>query len=75
FCAKSSLEAEVAAYIERFKQERDVADHALVVRNGKAQERPLSTGAGGLNIKAPRIKDKRECIAMVERSHHRPPLF
>jgi putative transposase len=55
-----ALEAEVTAYIERFKQERDVANHALVVRNGKAQERPLSTGAGVLNIKAPRINDKRE---------------
>ncbi|MFT5195582.1 MAG: putative transposase, partial [Candidatus Promineifilaceae bacterium] len=57
---ETALEAEVAAYIERFKQERDVANQALVVRNGKAQERPLSTGAGVLNIKAPRINDKRE---------------
>ncbi|MFT7586577.1 MAG: putative transposase [Cellvibrionaceae bacterium] len=42
---ETALEAEVAAYIERFKQERDVANQALVVRNRKAQERPLATGA------------------------------
>ena len=56
----AGLETEVAAYIERHQQLVDAEGHRLVVRNGKAAERTLVTGAGALKIRAPRINDRRE---------------
>ncbi len=56
---KVALEAEVAAYIERHRDERDDEGHALVVRNGKAKARKVTYGAGTLRVEAPRVNDKR----------------
>ncbi len=56
----TGLETEVADYIERHQQLVDGAGHRMVVRNGKAAERTLVTGAGGLKIRAPRVHDRRE---------------
>jgi putative transposase len=55
----AALEAEVAEYIERHRGERDEAGHAQVVRNGRAERRKLTTGAGTLEICAPRVNDRR----------------
>jgi transposase-like protein len=55
----AALEAEVAAYITRHAGERDDDDRALVVRNGRARERTVYCGAGGLKVRAPRVHDKR----------------
>lgn len=55
----AALEAEVEAYIQAHKQERDKKGHALVVRNGRSQERTLHCGAGSLKVRAPRVYDKR----------------
>jgi transposase-like protein len=54
------LEAEVADYVNGHVGEVDEAGHRLVVRNGKAPERTLVTGAGALRIQAPRVHDRRE---------------
>ena len=56
----AGLEAEVADYIERHAGLVDEAGHRLVVRNGKAAERSLMTGAGSLPVQAPRVNDRRE---------------
>lgn len=56
---KAALEAEVQAYIEQHHDQRDEKGHALVVRNGKARERTIQTGAGSLPIAAPRVHDRR----------------
>ena len=56
----AGLEAEVADYIERHQGLVDEAGHRLVVRNGKAAERSLMTGAGALKVRAPRVNDRRE---------------
>ena len=56
----AGLEAEVADYIERHQQLVDEAGLRLVVRNGKAAERTLVTGAGALKVRAPRVHDRRE---------------
>lgn len=56
---QAALHAEVAEYIERHRDARDEDGRALVVRNGHAQPRTIATGAGSLNIRAPRINDKR----------------
>lgn len=55
----AGLKAEVADYIERHQGFVDEAGHRLVVRNGRAAERSVMTGAGALAIRAPRVNDKR----------------
>lgn len=54
-----ALEAEVEAYVEAAKDERDERGRALVVRNGHANEREILLGAGSVAVKAPRVNDKR----------------
>ena len=54
-----ALEAEVQAYIEAARDERDHRGHALVVRNGYAREREILLGAGAVEVRAPRVNDKR----------------
>ncbi len=56
----AGLEAEVADYIERHQGLIDEAGHRMVVRNGRAEERNLMTGAGSLPIRAPRVNDRRD---------------
>ena len=55
----TALEEEVAAYIERHRDEVDEEGHRLVVRNGKAKARHVTCGAGTLEVRAPRVNDKR----------------
>jgi len=57
---QAGLEAEVASYIERHTALVDEAGHRLVVRNGRAAERSLVTGAGSLPVQAPRVNDRRD---------------
>jgi transposase-like protein len=54
----TALDAEVASYIDRH-QKRDENGYALVVRNGKAQERSVTMGSGTVKIRAPRVDDRR----------------
>jgi transposase-like protein len=54
-----ALEAEVADYIAR-NQERDADGRALVVRNGKARTRKVTLGSGTIEVRAPRVDDRRE---------------
>lgn len=56
----AALEAEVADYVDCHHELVDTEGHRLVVRNGKAAERTLVTGAGVLQIRAPRVHDRRE---------------
>jgi hypothetical protein len=55
----AALQAEVAAYIEAHKSEVDEAGHRLVVRNGYHAEREVTTAAGVVPVRAPRVNDKR----------------
>jgi len=55
----AALQSEVADYIERH-QERDERGHAKVVRNGRARARKVTMGAGTVEIRAPRVHDRRE---------------
>ena len=55
----AALEAEADGYIAVLADERDERGHRLVVRNGHAEPRVLATGAGPIEIIAPRINDKR----------------
>jgi transposase-like protein len=54
-----ALKAEVDAYIAAFADERDEAGRRLVVRNGYHAPREILTAAGAVEVKAPRVNDKR----------------
>jgi len=55
----AALQAEVAAYVDAFADEVDEAGHRLVVRNGHHQAREVTTAAGAVSVRAPRVNDKR----------------
>ena len=55
----SALEEEVAAYVERHAEARDGEGRRLVVRNGQARARGITCGAGTLEVRAPRVNDRR----------------
>jgi transposase-like protein len=54
-----ALEAEVVDYIAR-NQKRDEQGRAHVVRNGKARPRKVTLGSGTIEVRAPRVDDRRE---------------
>jgi putative transposase len=54
-----ALQAEVAAYVEAAASEVDENGRRLVVRNGHHQERQVTTAAGPVSVRAPRVNDKR----------------
>jgi putative transposase len=56
----AALRAEVDEYVAQHADRRDAAGHALVVRNGVAEPRTVTTAAGELEIRAPRVHDRRE---------------
>jgi putative transposase len=55
----AALEAEVDVYLAELAAERDERGRRLVVRNGHAEPRQVMTAAGALQVRAPRINDKR----------------
>ena len=62
-----ALQAEVDAYIARFAAERGEDGRRLVVRNGYHQSREVLTSAGAIEVRAPRVNDKRNDLATGER--------
>jgi transposase-like protein len=63
----AALEAEVAAYIDAHAGEVDEHGRRLVVRNGHHAPRSVLTGAGAVEVVAPRVNDKRTDEATGER--------
>jgi putative transposase len=55
----AALRAEVAAYVEAHRDEVDADGHRLVVRNGYHAEREVTTAAGAVEVRQPRVNDKR----------------
>jgi len=55
----AALETEATDYVERHHHERDESGRALVVHNGKGQARKLTLGAGTVELKTPRVNDRR----------------
>jgi putative transposase len=55
----AALEAEVDAYIAEVANERDEQGRRLVVRSGHHQPRKVTTSAGSVEVRAPRVNDKR----------------
>ncbi|MCX2971202.1 MULTISPECIES: IS256 family transposase [Streptomyces] len=63
----AALEAEVDAYIAELAHEKDERGRRLVVRNGRHQPRKVTTVAGAVEVRAPRVNDKRIDEARGER--------
>ncbi|MEE1737866.1 IS256 family transposase [Streptomyces sp. BE147] len=63
----AALEAEVDQYIAELAGERGGAGRRLVVRNGRHRERTVTTAAGPVAVKAPRVNDKRVDVGTGER--------
>jgi transposase-like protein len=64
---ETALQLEVEEYVTRHRSERDRAGHAVVVRNGTASRRSVTTGVGPIPVAAPRVNDRR----MVEGQRQR----
>ena len=67
----AALEDEVGAYIAAHAGERDEGGRRLVVRNGHARPREVTTAAGAVEVTAPRVNDRRVDERTGERA--RPP--
>src|SRR6266545_1229253 len=63
----AALEAEVEAYIATHAELVDEHGHRLVVRNGHAPARTITTGAGQVEVVRPRVDDRRVDAATGER--------
>jgi putative transposase len=63
----AALEAEVNSYIAELADQRDSDGRRLVVRNGYHKPRKVTTVAGAVEVKAPRVNDKRVDDATGER--------
>ena len=55
----AALEAEVDDYLAAHAGERDEGGRRLVVRNGHARQRTVTTAAGAVAVRAPRVDDRR----------------
>jgi putative transposase len=62
-----ALEGEVEAYLAAHAELVDERGHRLVVRNGHAPARTITTGAGQVEVVRPRVDDRRTDPATGER--------
>ena len=53
-----AVEAEVAAFLAEYENERDEQGRQRVVRNGYLPEREIQTGLGGVAVRVPRVRDR-----------------
>jgi putative transposase len=70
----AALEAEADGYVESLAGQVDENGHRLVVRNGHANERTITTVAGGIEMRAPRINDQRVDPETGERMRFRSSI-
>ncbi len=56
---QQAIEDEVAQYVDAHAEHRDDGGHRLVVRNGKKPPRTILTGVGPIEVRQPRVDDRR----------------
>lgn len=56
---QEAIEYEVLEYVQKFKEMKDEMNNRLVTRNGHLPARDIQTGIGSINIRQPRVRDKR----------------
>lgn len=57
---QEAIETEVVEYVRACQELRDEMNKRLVTRNGYLPSRDILTGIGSLNVRQPRVRDKRE---------------
>lgn len=57
---QEALELEVLEYIEKLRDEKDAMNRRIVTRNGHLPARDILSGVGPINIRQPRVRDKRQ---------------
>jgi putative transposase len=71
----AALEAEVDAYLAAHLAERDEHGRRLVVRNGHARQREVLTAAGAVQVRTPRVDDRRSDPVSGERIRFRSVIL
>jgi putative transposase len=71
----AALEDEVAAYVAAHAAEREENRQRLVVRNGHARPRKVTTVAGEVEVIAPRVIDRRVDEVTGERQRFRSAIL
>ena len=71
----AALEAEVDAYVSGLVDEVDENGKRLVVRNGHTAAHEIVTGAGPVEVVAPRVNDRRVDEATGERRRFRSSII
>jgi putative transposase len=71
----AALEAEVDDYLAAHAAERDERGRRLVVRNGHARPREVTTVAGSIPVRAPRVHDRRTGLVSGERARFRSVIL
>jgi putative transposase len=71
----AALEAEADAYVAGLVNEVDEVGRRLVVRNGRAVARDIVTGAGPVEVVAPRVNDRRVDEVTGERCRFRSSII
>ena len=71
----AALEDEVAAYIAAHADDRGDDGRRLVVRNGHARPRQVTTAAGAVEVTAPRVDDRRVDEATGQRARFRSAIL
>lgn len=57
---QEAIEIEVAEYVREFQRLKDAMNRRIVTKNGYLPGRNILTGLGSVNIRQPRVRDKRE---------------
>lgn len=70
-----ALEAEVEAFLQGYAHLTNAQGHREVVRNGYLPEREIQTGIGAMEVKVPRVKDKRGIAEKVRFSSQILPPY
>jgi transposase-like protein len=71
----AALKAEADAYIDQFVDELDGDGRRLVVRNGHAEPRTVTCAAGAVEVRAPRVNDKRTDEETGERKQFKSAIL
>jgi transposase-like protein len=71
----AALEAEVDEYLAAHAAERDDGGRRLVVRNGHARQRQVTTVAGSIPVRAPRVDDRRTDLVSGKRIRFRSVIL
>lgn len=59
---EKALRLEVQQYVDEASNWKDSNNHRQVTKNGVSKERSITTGAGTIKVKAPRVNDRRPGI-------------